>query len=130
MWAKSPVDDWPEELRPDRCGVVFDELIDYCRINGAELPAAQAWVRPGSEMAFTDNELVRAVILALIAKGLVVLWRTAGEGGVQMARAILRNPATGKVEVTPTVPASTDLGNDAERFIKAGELAEQMGIQP
>jgi len=45
LWLRN--EEWPAELRPDHCGVVFDQNPDVLTINGKEVSCIQAWVAPG-----------------------------------------------------------------------------------
>lgn len=119
LWLTSP--DLPDELRPDRCGVVIDPIIDLVRLNGAEKPAAQFWAAPGYELAFRDNEAVRAAIRAVGDDVPVILWRFRGDDGQQMARALVLLPG-GKIGVGAAAPATADLGPEVERWARVDEL--------
>jgi hypothetical protein len=44
------LNDWAGELRPDRCGFVFDEVDDLIRINGVEKPCVQVGWRRAARM--------------------------------------------------------------------------------
>jgi hypothetical protein len=65
--------DWPDDCRPDRCGVVVDPMQDLVWLDGKELPVVRLWVLPGREAAFHDDP-VRALVLAIIDTGMGVIW--------------------------------------------------------
>jgi hypothetical protein len=96
-------DDWPEELRPDRCGVVVDILPDIIIVNGREMPALQMWAAPHHELAF-DTQPVLGAVLAVIESGYAVIWRWRGKDGQQTARALLRDPQTGEIVASAETP--------------------------
>ncbi len=100
-WLKEG--DWPDDLRPDRCGAVVDTLPDLIRVNGVEMPALQIWALPGYEMAF-ETQPVLAIVMAITAQDHAVIWRWRGADGKQTARALLRDPKTGKLGVSPETP--------------------------
>lgn len=73
---------WPEELRPDRCGVVFETVSEMVKVNGCEIPVVEAYVIPGQdEEAFNNNPAVRRAIAEICLGGFAVLWRMRGPGG-------------------------------------------------
>lgn len=124
LWLKTP--GLPPELRPDRCGIVVDELVDLCRIDGVEVPCAQVWVARGHEEDFNKPDIRRLIVLILDkAKLDVVLWRlpplplVAG-GGQTRARALRRRGLN--VEIGAIVEASTELGEDGPRLVRANQL--------
>jgi hypothetical protein len=117
LWLKS---DWPAELRPDRLGIVVDEIVDIVKINGEELPAAQIWVLPGHDDDWR-SEAASNIIAALVEEqGTAVVWRMAP--GTH-AIVFWRNPATGNIERSEPHRASLDaLGPDSTRLARAGEV--------
>lgn len=48
-------EDWEDDLRPDRCGFVVDEVFDLVRVNDVDQPAAQIWALPGREKAYEQQ---------------------------------------------------------------------------
>lgn len=97
-------EDWPDELRPDRCGVVVDILPDLIMLNGAEMPAMQIWAAPGYEMSF-DTQPVLAIVLAIVEQDHAVIWRWRGADGKQTGRALFRDPKTKQLVASPeTLP--------------------------
>src|SRR3954462_6208588 len=64
LWLQS--EQWPDELRPDRCGVVVDENLDLTSLKGRELVTAQLWVLPGWEDKVLTSPAVNAVIRSLL----------------------------------------------------------------
>lgn len=118
LWLRSDPVDWPEAERPDRVGFVVDELVDLIRINGVETPAAQIWVQRGHEDAW-ENDPAHAIILALINKGLAVLWRLA-PGGHAIT---FCKTADGRLGRSAPTPYSLTLGSEAERSLRVAEIA-------
>ena len=108
------------ELRPDRCGVVIDPVVDLIKVNGDEQPAAQLWVAPGHEMAF-EKEIVAAMILGLLKQVPFVLWRQRGADGAQWARAICRT-GDGVLGVSPLTKSAYNLGTELERWARVDQL--------
>jgi hypothetical protein len=123
-WLK---DDWPDDLRPDRCGVVVDIIPDLIRVNGTEMPALQIWALPGYEMAFTEQP-VMAIVLAITAQGHAVIWRWRGADGQQTGRALFNDPKTGKLVATSETPPDKAFSKAMpirERLKKAMALSDQ-----
>jgi hypothetical protein len=125
VWITDP--GLPDELRPDRCGVVIDPLPDVVRVDGVEKPCAQLWVRPGAERAFNENGAVHAAIEGLLDQVPVVLWRMAAPepGGAQLAMVFVRGP-DGQIGHGPPTPATHDLGDDGDRLVRAGRMMDQL----
>jgi hypothetical protein len=120
MWLRS--EDWPEELRPDRCGIVVDENLDLTSLAGRELVTAQLWVLPGWEAKVLASPAVQSVILALLDprqakldRGRIeaVLMRMAGD----QAWAFHRN-RQGQVERVRTTRDEAVLGNDYDQRLR------------
>jgi hypothetical protein len=120
-WLLSP--DLPLQLRPDRCGVVMDPIVDLIRVDGAEHPAAQFWAIPGREDAYLD-ETVAGAISGALEQVPFVLWRQRGADGKQWARAITKD-GQGDIHVGPLAPSTAALGTEIERFARADELLRQ-----
>lgn len=96
-------EDWPDELRPDRCGVVVDILSDLIQVDGREMPALQMWAAPGFEMAFAKQP-VWAVVMAVINQKHAVIWRWADANGKQTCRGLFADPVTGQLIATAETP--------------------------
>jgi hypothetical protein len=122
VWLTSP--DLPAALRPDRCGVVIDPVVDLIKVNGVEQAAAQIWAAPSHEMAFED-EAVQGAITGILAQVPFVLWRQRGADGEQWARVIAVDPASGKLGVSPLTPSTAQLGSELERWARVDELAKK-----
>jgi hypothetical protein len=118
VWLTSP--DLPAELRPDRCGVVLDPVVDLIRVNGVEKAAAQIWVAPGHENAF-EIDIVHQAILGLLEQVPFVLWRQRGADGAQWARAIGRD-GDGNLGIGALVRSDFSLGTEAERWARLDQL--------
>jgi len=119
LWLTNPA--WAEELRPDRCGVVFDPVIDIVKIRDKEYPAQQAWVMSGHEDAWSTPP-VSTVIRAILDHGLVVLWRLPPDDQFNLtARCIAQNLA-GTISISDPSPAVGFLGSEASRFARAQKL--------
>lgn len=115
VWLGS---DWPDELRPDRCGVVFDTLADLVTLAGVEQACAQAWIAPGREAA-VNRQPVLSVILAMLER-LPVLCRTGSRSAF-----LLYRDAKGRACRSDAPP--TDTGeSDAARLRRAQAMLEAM----
>jgi hypothetical protein len=68
---------WPDELRPDRCGVVFDGTLQTVTIDGAQRNAVNAWVATGHEWDFRDVPAIRQIV-GSIPDNLALLWHVEG----------------------------------------------------
>lgn len=119
LWLKDA--SWPDELKPDRCGFVVDEMVDIVKIDGNEHPCAQIWVAKGHEESWRDP-VAYSVIAALIEKKLAVLWRIPSG----LARAFCRE-SQGGISYSELISATSEMGSDAERLVRASELAK--GLQ-
>lgn len=115
-WLKS---DWPDEYRPDRCGLIVDELRDIISINGTEMPAAQIWVMPGHEDDWQQTDAAASLIMTCIDDGVAVLWRMKS----RLVITFWRDSKTGNVERSAPMPPSPDaddkLGSYTERLWEA-----------
>jgi hypothetical protein len=83
MWLQS--EPWPEELRPDRCGVVVDENLDLTILQGREIVTAQLWVLPGWEDKVLKSPAVNSVVRSLLDPRDVKL-----EGGGRVEAVLMR----------------------------------------
>lgn len=111
--------DWEDELRPDRCGFIVDEVLDMIRLDGVELPAAQIWALPGHEEAYREQPALAVIAAILHTQGLAVLWRVQGH----LARGFALGP-DGKIGISdPTPDDGPDLlGGAIERHRAASRL--------
>lgn len=127
VWLKA-VETLGPEMRPDRSGIVIDEVIDLIRINGQEMPAAQIWVAPGYEDDFKTVEPVQRAISALLDRKLAVLWRLPpGTHAVAIHRV-----ADGRIEYSAPIHVTAEdapgsLGPDEQRLARAADLFEMVG---
>jgi hypothetical protein len=112
--------DWEADLRPDRCGVVVDTILDLIMVDGVERPAAQLWVLRGHEEDY-QKDPARALILAILHSGVAVIWRLPDGSG----RGFYVAP-DGKV-CSGIAPYSKDaqLGPVAERIARAHKMADR-----
>lgn len=118
------ISDLPDEMRPDRCGVVIDPIADVIHANGVEMPAAQLWALPGREEAWRTDPVSRAIV-ALCNQGLAVLWRQRGPDGEQLARAFRKDgEGVGYSELTPAGKGEEVLGSDRDRFRRAQQMIQ------
>jgi hypothetical protein len=118
QWLLSP--DWPDELRPDRCGAVVDSIPDLVVINGVDIHAYQIWVEPGYEDAFRTNRFIQNVICGALDEGSAVLWRVAGaQSGEQLARVLFQ--AEGKLVISDVGLGNSTM-SEAERQERAMQL--------
>jgi hypothetical protein len=119
LWLKNV--DWDDELRPDRCGVVFDEVPDIIRIQDKEHPCMQGWVRPGMPEDFWQRQPVLAVVLAALDQKLAILFRR----GPHSAFAVWRG-ATGELCFSPSgEPRSME--PDESRLRRASKMIATAG---
>ena len=119
-------DSWPDELRPDRCGVVVDIMPDLILVHGVETPAMQMWVAPGHELAFQHHPIL-SLVMSIAAQGMAIIWRYRGEDGAQTARIFIRDPETGKLGISPENPPDKNFANNMstkDRFRRAIQLTE------
>lgn len=124
-WLSSEL---PDELRPDRCGVVIDPMPDLIRANGEEVPCAQLWVSRGHEEDWQHNP-INAVIRTILEQGMAVLWRLPpGPDGKLLARAFRKDPKTGEYGRSDIIPAAANLSgfsSDGERLHRAQQLLDR-----
>lgn len=118
VWLKSG---WPPELRPDRLGIVVDELVDIVKVNGVELPAAQIWVMQGHDDDWERPEIHNIIMSLIDREKLAVLWRLYPG---REAIVFLRDPKTKKVMRSPRHVADRldSLGPDSERLVRGGAM--------
>ena len=121
----------PEELRPSKCGIVVDEVIDVFRLTNNETgktqerPTAQLWVSKGHEEDWDTVPLISGLVHALVEEVGAVIWRTP-DG---LARIFLKTP-DGQFAVTPPHAATPDdapdsLGPAHERLLRASLLYQE-----
>jgi hypothetical protein len=85
--------DWPEALRPDRCGIVVDPVPDLVLIGSQETPVVQMWAVPGHEEDFWSTPAAMQLVFSAFEWGCGVIWRIAGGApGEQLARVLWRGP--------------------------------------
>jgi hypothetical protein len=114
--------DWPDDLRPDHCGVVFDQVPDVVTIPGlGEVPCVQAWVAPGREDAW-NQQPVLAVVLAILDQGTPVLFRLSA----RRAFTVWRGKDGKLCRSNPNKPLSTE--PDVERLRRARRLMHQKDL--
>ena len=115
MWL---LNDWGDELRPDRCGIVFDEIPDVIKAGGTEMPCVQAWVAPGYADKI-EEEPIAPVWMAILDKGAAVLFRT----GPRSAFAVFKHNGklcrSAEVEPETTEP-------DSIRLVRARKLIDAL----
>lgn len=111
---------WDEDLRPERCGVIFDPIADLVWINGAELPVVQAWVMPGTKLERLREPPIAAVIAAAAAGGHAVLFRL----GPKLTFVVWRQ--NGQFFASEPKPPSDRLGNETERLQRALRLSARV----
>jgi hypothetical protein len=109
------------ELRPDRCGVVFDQHPDIVTINGVERSAVQAWVAPGFADA-CDRQPVLGVVLALLDADLAILFRLSPTE----AFVIFRDARGRSIKTAVTAPTETPELED-DRLWRAAVKLERHG---
>ena len=128
QWA---LDGLPDDLRPDRCGVVIDPQPDIIRLvdddtgDARTLAAVQMWAAPGFEDAFKRQPGLAMVLAAIDRYGCVV-WRMRGENGEQVAMSLFRHKGkltcTGLAGVHAEFTASMSEG---ERLLRAQQLIDR-----
>lgn len=106
-----------DALRPDRCGVVFDPVLDLVRQDGKEKPCGQVWAGKGYEMAFVLNPVVEQAIIMFLDQVPIVLWRLP-DG---TARAIGRGE-DGTLGYGPVMACTDTLGSDHERHVRVDAI--------
>lgn len=116
-WLKS---DWPDELRPDRIGLVVNEVHDLINVNGVDTPATEIWVLPGHEDDWHTSDLANGLIQFIIERtNTAVLWRM--KNGTAIA--FFCDPKTGQLGRSAphlsTPDDQHDLGSFGERMFRA-----------
>lgn len=113
--------DWPDDFRPDRCGVVVDPTPELIEINGSETRAIQLWAAPGYEDA-CDHQPVLGIVLAILHQGRAVLWRTRNPEGGQSACALwlVEGRPVKSATVAPTAIINGETA--AQRLVRAMRL--------
>ena len=115
-----------DDLRPDRCGVIFDPVPDTARYDdGSEIAVCNAWALPGRDAAFeTDPRIKRFVDWLVFDRGVGVVWRTPPDPqGVRHYRMLYTR--SGRLVVDPPVPETRAFSPEAdqnERIARAHEL--------
>jgi len=105
-----------DDLRPDRCGVIFDPVPDTARYDdGRELPVCNAWALAGHDDAFQQHPKVKGFVDWLVFdRGVGVVWRTApDEGNVRHLRMLYNRG--GKLVVGPSVVETEAFSSEAEQ---------------
>jgi hypothetical protein len=129
VWScQYALEGWDDDLRPDRCGVVADPLVDLirlCREDGGEpleVAAVQLYAAPGYEEAY-QRQPVLAVVLAALASVGVVMWRYRDAAGRNVGMALMRDPETGELTHTAAAVEDGDFGMSAgQRLLRAQQL--------
>lgn len=122
LWLKEA--GWGEELKPSRCGVVFDEIPDVIKIGGKEMPCIQAWCRPGLPDMFWNKQPILAVVLAALDKNMAVLFREDDGAGLNGSAFAVWRDEHGNNHHSPRItPKMTE--PDATRLPRAAALAAQ-----
>jgi hypothetical protein len=90
QWLAEP--EWPDEYRPDRCGVIVDIIPDTFGLRNndtgevIELPAIQFWALPGHEDDWQDpDSRVQDLLYSVTSRGVAVLWRYRDPGPIGQA---------------------------------------------
>lgn len=122
LWITSP--SMSDALRPDRCGVIFDPMLDVAAIDGVTKVAAQVWASAGHEEDFLRNEGIQAAIEAMLeGQADIVLWRLPPKDGRPQSRAIIRDPETGDFTASHIhEPTENALGGHEARLRKLMEM--------
>jgi hypothetical protein len=127
QWYAEP--DWPDDLRPDRCGVIVDVVPDLVSINGREVPAMQLWVLPGHEDAYRTDQRAFDIICSIFRMGHAVIWRTRDPNtpGDQLGRVLWHDPTNGQLHQSEIhwPDATGKLGSQRERMRRALRLADK-----
>jgi hypothetical protein len=114
-------EDWEDDLRPDRCGFIVDEVQDVIIVNGVERPAVQIWCLPGHEDAYERQPAIAVILAILHDLDMDVLWRMPGHLAVG-----LHLEADGTVSRSPATPDApeTFLGGTSARIAKAEKIMQ------
>jgi hypothetical protein len=120
VWLSSEL---PDELRPDRCGIVIDPVADLIRVNGVDTPCVHIWVMRGHEEAYLHWPVSEALML-LLKQGNPILWQLPfGPGEVSLAQVLVLRE--GKIVASPLFPSVKQVSgfsNDRERLARAQQL--------
>lgn len=110
---------WPDHLRPDRCGVVVDimpdtfGLVDNETGESVEKAAMQFWVDRGHENDWQDPESPVQDLIGKVTKaGMAVLWRTFDPVHGQQVRAFWLDAAGNSCTCDPGPPTRTPYSAD------------------
>ena len=118
----------PEDLRPDKTGVVFIPVPELVQMNGKDIAVIEAYASKGHEEDFDQNILA---ISASINLGYAVLWRLPPlpDGLTERVRILVLNKETGSIEIGPvcdTIPRPPDWDVSREdRAFKAQALKDK-----
>lgn len=119
LWLKSA--QLPDEMRPDKSGIVVDEIIELISVTEkatgkeTERTAAQMWVAKGHEDDWNLPEIMGG-IGALVEHVGALLWRMPNG----LAITFLKMP-DGKIGVSPP-QESTIFSDDGPRLMRAGAM--------
>lgn len=104
-------DDWPDELRPDLCGVVFDGTPDVVTIDGVRCNAVQAWVAAGHENDFKVAP-VAEVVFTIVSAGVALVWHLAPtEAGGDERSCVIYRDGDKFICSTPRTPGRLTVGS-------------------
>jgi hypothetical protein len=114
-------EDWEDDLRPDRCGFIVDEVSDVIMVNGVERPAIQIWALPGYEDAHERQPAIAVILAILHNLDMDVLWRMPGHLAVGF-----HLEADGKVSRSPPTPDAPEnfLGGTGARVARAEKIMQ------
>lgn len=117
--------DWPDEYRPDRCGVIVDPLEDVAWFDDKETVTIRFWVLPGCEDNW-ERDPAKTLIMTVVHNGFAVLWDMPPKDGVQLARGFLLD-SEGIIKVTPPTAINPKAPSERDRFKRAQQLLDEAG---
>lgn len=120
------ISDMPDELRPDRCGVVLNPLPQTIRIDGEDTAAAEMYALPGYEEAWARDP-VKSAIAEICRNGLAVLYRMSPDKeGRLMARGFRWDKKAGNLAYSHEAFQTADQ-DDPNSQRRAQELLRRIG---
>lgn len=117
MWL---LNGWEDGLKPSNCGVVFDISPEIIRVNGKDVSAVQACVKPGMAKRFWTEQPVCAAVLAILDRGQAVLFRTSNDSAFAVYQ------EAGIIHCNEDDPSSTPNNPGPKKMLDAFRLAAKV----